>query len=116
MPAIIKTLHDIDNNIVYPDTIVQAVHMPDGQRTLMAEIEEIEDESCTTVFNVDGTITKTMTNSGMIITTEFGSDGTITDTCTYPDETVYYVKTTTFEDDGSIVVSKVYSDNSGGGD
>ena len=115
MPAIIKTLHDINNQIVYPDTVVTAVHMLDGKRTLQAEIEELEDESNTTVFNQDGSITKTMTNSGMIITTVFG-DGVITDTCTYPDETVYYVKTTTFNNDGSITVAKVYADNSGGGE
>ena len=111
MPAIIKTLHDIQNNIVYPDTVVTAVHMPDGHRTLLAELEEFEDGSNVTTFNADGSITKTMTNSGMVITTEFG-DGVITDTCVYPDETVYYTQTTTFNEDGSITVEKVYADNS----
>ena len=111
MPAIIKTLHDIENNIIYPDTVATAIHMPDGHRTLMDEIEEFADGSNTTVFNQDGSITKTMTNSGMVITTVFG-DGVITDTCVYPDETVYWVQTTTFNADGSITVEKVFADNS----
>lgn len=111
MPAIIKSLHDINNNIVYPETIVTAIHMPDGHRNLLDELAEFKDDSNVTVFNADGTITKTMINSGMVITTEFG-DGVITDTCRYPDETIYYTQTTTFNDDGSITVMKVYADNS----
>ena len=111
MPAIIKSLHDINNQLIYPETIVTAIHMPDGHRNLMDEIEEWMDGSNTTVFNQDGSITKTMTDSGMVITTVFG-DGVITDTCTYPDETLYYTQTTTFNNDGSITVAKVYADNS----
>ena len=111
MPAVIKSLHQKDNTIVYPETIVSAVHMPDGHRNLMDEIEEWMDGSNTTTFNQDGSITKVMTNSGMVITTVFG-DGVITDTCTYPDETPYYTQTTTFNQDGSITTLKVYADNS----
>ena len=124
MPAVIKSLHDITRDqttgeitgrmLVYPETVISAVHMLDGRRTLDDAIAEINDESNVTSFNQDGSITKVMTNSGMIITTEFG-DGVITDTCTYPDGvTVYYVKTTTFNQDGSITVSKVYADNTEG--
>ena len=127
MPAVIKSLHDAvraegatgsitSRTLVYPETIISAVHMLDGRRTLDDAIAELNDESNVTVFNQDGSITKTMTQSGMTITTEFG-DGVITDTCMYPDgETVYYVKTTTFNNDGSITVSKVYADNTGGDD
>ena len=112
MPATIVSLHDRSNALIYPETDVRAVHMPDGHRNLLAALEDINDESSVTVFNNDGSITKTMTNSGMIITTEFGeADGEIVETCTYADETVYYTKTVTFNDDGSITVSKVYADN-----
>lgn len=113
MPAKIVTLHDIDNEIMYPETIVSAVHMPDGRRTLQEDIEELEDGSCTITFNNDGSITQVMTNTGMIITTEFGeADGEIVETCTYADETPYYTQTTTFNGDGTITVSKVFADNS----
>jgi hypothetical protein len=87
--------------------------MPDGRRTLEDELEEIKDGSCEITFNEDGSITQEMTNSGMIITTEFGqADGVITETCTYADGTLYYTKTTTFNNDGTITISKVYADNS----
>ena len=113
MPAKIVSLHSKDNTIIYPETIVSAVHMPDGRRTLEADLEALEDGSCTIEFNEDGSITQIMTNTGMIITTEFGDvDGEIVETCTYADETPYYTKTTTFNDDGSITVSKVFADNS----
>ena len=115
MPAIIKSLHDINNQLIYPETVVTAVHMPDGHRNLLDVLEQIEDGSCVTVFNADGSITKTMTNSGIVITTEFG-DGVITDTAVYPDTTVYYVKTTTFTSDGSITVDYEFADNTGGGE
>ena len=124
MPAIIRSLHEVTRSsgadgditsrtLVYPDTIISAVHMLDGRRTLDDAIAELNDESNVTTFNQDGSITKTMTTSGMIITTTFG-DGVITDTCTYSDETPFYTKTTTFNDDGSITVSKVYADNTEG--
>lgn len=125
MPAVIRTIHDVTRDtsedgkgriigrtIVYPETIITAVHMPDGRRTLFDAIEQINDESSVTSFNNDGSITKVMTSSGMIIHTEFGN-GVITETCYYADgETVYYVKTTTFNNDGTITVSKIYADNS----
>jgi hypothetical protein len=125
MPAVIRTLHDVTRDtsedgkgriigrtIVYPETIITAVHMQDGRRTLDEEFEEIKDDSNETSFNSDGTITKVMTYTGMIAVTSFG-DGVITETCYYPDgETVYYVKTTTFNDDGSITTLKTYADNS----
>ena len=115
MPAKIVTLHDIENTIIYPETIASAIRMPDGRRSLLAELDDLNDESCVTEFNNDGTITKTMTNSGMVTTTSFNNDGSITDYCEYPDGTEYFTKTTTFNSDGSITVSKVYADNSGGG-
>lgn len=112
MPAIIRSLHQKDGTIVYPETIITAIHMQDGKRMLTEELEEIADGSCTIEFNADGSITQTMTNTGMIITTEFGeADGEIVETCQYPDETLYYTETTTFNDDGTITVSKVYEDN-----
>ena len=110
MPAKIVTLHDKENMIMYPETVIDAVHMPDGRRTLRTEIEQLEDDSSTTSFNQDGSITKVMTRSGMVITTEFG-DGVITETGTYSDETPYYTKTTTFNPDGTITVLKEYADN-----
>ena len=122
MPAIIKTLHEIIRDPetkeitgrvnVFPETIVSAVNMPDGKRTLLDKLDEISDESSVTRFNPNGSITKTMTNSGMISTTVFGN-GVITETCTYPDLTPYYTKTTTFNNDGSITVDKQYADNGG---
>ena len=113
MPAYIRTLQDKEGNQVYPDTVLRAVHMPDGKRTLEAELDELEDGSCDITFNADGSITQEMTNSGMIITTEFGeADGVITETCEYADHTLYYTKTTTFNDDGTVSVRKVYADNS----
>lgn len=111
MPAKIVTLHDKEDMIMYPETHVDAVHMPDGKRTLRAELEELEDDSKTIVFNNDGTITETKTNSGMYVITEFPPDGTVVETCYYSDETIYWVETTTFNDDGSITVEKVYADN-----
>ena len=119
MPAVIRSLHEIQRNsitkeitgrtIVYPETIISAVHMLDGKRTLEAELGELKDESSVTEFNNDGSITETMTNTGMIITTVFNSDGSITETCEYPDRSTYYTKTTTFNADGSITVDKVYA-------
>ena len=53
MPAKIVSLHSKDNTIIYPETIVSAVHMPDGRRTLQADIEELENGSCTITFNDD---------------------------------------------------------------
>ena len=128
MPAVIKTIHGVERDpsengkgriigrtIIYPETIVTAVHMPDGSRTLAEEIGEIKDDSNVTSFEDDGTITKVMTNTGMITVTSFG-DGVITETCYYPDgETVYYVKTTTFEDNGDITTLVTYADNNEGG-
>ena len=111
MPAKIGTLHNKANEIIYPETIVSAVHMLDGKRDLQAEIEQLQDESKTIVFNNDGTITQTMTHSGMYIITEF-EEGAVVETCYYSDDTVYWTMTTSFEQDGSIVVSKVYADNS----
>lgn len=113
MPAKIVSLHNKAHDILYPDTMIDAVHMPDGYRTLRAELEEMNDGSCEIVFNNDGSITQTMTNTGMIITTEFGeADGTFIERCTYPDGTLYYTETTRFNNDGTITVSKVYADNS----
>lgn len=112
MPATIRTLRDKAGSNIYPETIVSAINMPDGKRTLLAELDEIKDESSTTVFNADGSITKTMTNSGLIITTSFNGN-VVTETCTYGDHTLYYTKTTTFNIDGSITVDKEYADNGG---
>lgn len=128
MPAVIKTIHGVERDrsedgkgkiigrtIIYPETIVTAVHMPDGRRNLLDELAEMKDDSNVTSFNNDGSITKVMTNSGMIIKTEFGA-GVITETCYYSDgETVYYVKTTTFEDNGDITTLVTYADNNEGG-
>ena len=108
MPATIRTLVDKAGNNVFPETIVSAVNMPDGTRTLLDELDQLEDESSVTTFNADGTITKVMTTSGMIITTSF-SGNTVTDVCTYPDLSPYYTKTTTFNADGTITVAKVYA-------
>ena len=115
MPAKVISLHNISNELCYPETIATAVHMPDGKRDLIDELEEIKDGSCTIEFNNDGSITQTMTNSGMYIVTEFGAvDGVITETAYYSDATLYYTETTTFNSDGTITVDKVYEDNSGG--
>ena len=109
MPARIATLHDIDNTIMYPETIISAVHMPDGKRTLQAELEQIEDESRTIEFNADGTITTTYTNSGMYIVTSF-TNGEVVEVCYNSDASEYYTMTTSFNADGSITVSKVYAE------
>lgn len=126
MPAVIRSLHCVERDsgpygkitnrtLLYPETIISAIHMLDGKRTLDDAITEFDDDSSVTTFNQDGSITKVMTRSEMIITTVFG-EGVIIETCTYSDETPYYVKTTTFNDDGSITISKEYADNSGGDD
>lgn len=112
MPATIRTLVDYSGGNIYPETIVSAVNMPDGKRTLLAELDEIKDESQTITPNANGTITTVMTNSGLIITTSF-SGNVVTETCTYADHTPYYVKTTTFNADGSITVDKQYANNGG---
>lgn len=112
MPATIRTIVDASGGNIFPETIVSAVNMPDGRRTLLSELDEIKDESSVTEFNSDGTITKTMTNSGMIITTSF-SGNVVTESCTYSDLTPYYTKTTTFNLDGSITVDKQYASNGG---
>ena len=120
MPAKIRSIHEIERDsqtgaitgrtLIYPDTIVSAIHMLDGKRTLDDALGDLEDDSSVTVFNQDGSITRTMTRSGMVITTVFG-DNVITETCTYSDSTPYYIKTTTFNDDGSITVDKEFADN-----
>ena len=125
MPAKIRSLHEITRDattgaitgrtLVYPDTIVSAIHMSDGKRTLEDALGDLADDSSVTTFNQDGSITKTMTKSGMIHTTVFG-DNVITETCTYSDETPYYIQTTTFNQNGSITVVKTYADNTGGDD
>lgn len=112
MPATIRTLVDHDGNNIYPETIVSAINMPDGKRTLLSELDELKDESSVTEFNADGSITKTMSTSGLIITTSFASN-VVTETATYADHTPYYTKTTTFNADGSITVNKVYANNGG---
>jgi len=60
-------------------------------------------ESCTTVFNADGSITETY--SDRIKTTEFETDGTITETLSDLNGTAYATKTVTFNSDGSITES-----------
>lgn len=112
MPATIRTIVDVNGDNIFPETIVSAVNMPDGKRTLLSELDEMKDESSETVFNSDGSVTKTMTTSGMIITTSFGAN-VVTETCTYSDMTPYYTKTTTFNSDGSITVVKQYANNGG---
>lgn len=113
MPAVIRSLHNINGVIVYPETIVSAVHMLDGKRTLQSEIDQLLDESKTIVFNADGTITTTYTLSGLYIVTSF-EEGAVVESCYYPDDTLYYTITTTFNPDGSISVVKEYADNSEG--
>ena len=115
MPAVIRSIKQHDGTLVYPETIVSAVHMMDGKRTLEAAVEELIDDSSVTEFNSDGSITQTMTKSGMIKTTQFLSNGSIVETCDYSDHTNYYTKTTTFNNDGSITVDVVFADNAGGG-
>ena len=111
MPAKLVSLHNIDNELIYPETIVTAVHMPDGQRNLIDAIADINDESCTYAFNNStGGFTKTMTSSSMVITVTF-SGNTVTEVCKYSDDTTYYTKTTTYNSNGSVTVSKVYADN-----
>lgn len=119
MPAQIRTLHDIvrdsetgavtARNLVYPETIVTAVHMPDGSRTLMEEMEEIKDGSCTVSDIGTAEVTQTMTNSGMVIK-QTRSGNVITEVCTYPDDTEYYTKTITLNE-GGYTVATVYADN-----
>ena len=113
MPAKIVSLHNKDNDLIYPETIVTAVHMLDGKRTLQSEIDQLLDESKTITFNNDGTITTTYTLSGLYIVTSF-EDGAVVESCYYPDNTLYYTITTTFNSDGSISVVKEYEDNSEG--
>ena len=112
MPATIRSLINKAGTNIYPETIVSAVNMPDGRRTLEIELDEIKDDSSTTTFNSDGTITKVMALSGLIITTAF-TGNIVTETAVYSDRTPYYVKTTTFNNDGSITVEKVYANNGG---
>ena len=115
MPAVIRSLKQKDGTIVYPETIVSAINMLDGRRTLLSTLDELVDDSSLTEFNSDGSITQTMTKTGMVKHTVFNSDGSITETCNYADTTNYYVKTTTFNSDGSISVNVIFADNSGGG-
>ena len=112
MPATIRSLVNKAGANIYPETIVSAVNMPDGRRTLETELDEIKDDSSTTVFNSDGSITKTMTKTGLVITTSF-SGSVVTETAVYADRTPYYTKTTTFNVDGSITTAKVYANNGG---
>ena len=115
MPAVIRSLKQKDGTIVFPETIVTAINMQDGKRRLVDALEEVIDDSSVTEFNSDGSITQTMTKSGMVKTTVFNNDGSITETCNYADTTNYYVKTTTFNNGGSITVDVQFADNSGGG-
>lgn len=57
-------------------------------------------ENSTTVFNADGSITKTYTD-GRVTITVFNADGSIVETTT-KDNVVMVTKTTTFNEDGSI--------------
>ena len=111
MPATIRTLQDKAGGNIYPETIISAVNMLDGKRTLDNALEDISDDSCVISFN-NGGVTKTMTNSGMIIQTTFANN-VVTETCRYSDLTLYYTKTTTFNTDGSITVDKQYANNGG---
>ena len=109
MSAKIVELKNIEEELIYPVTAAKAVWMPDGQTTLYDEFSDYRDDTAHIVFNSDGTIEKTL-GSGKKVVTSFETDGSIKDTCTYEDGGVYYVKTTKFNEDGSIDVSIEYTE------
>lgn len=107
MSARIKELKDKDDNKLYPVTVVDAVYMPDGQTKLLEEVMSTGDRSYELTFSSNG-YTKTLENGDKIVAT-FGANN-LTEVYKYADNTVYYTKTTTFDDNGSISVNIEYEE------
>ena len=107
MSARIKELKDINDNKLYPVTVVDAIYMPDGKTKLLEEVMSTGDRSYELVFNNSGYV-KTLEN-GDTITATFGSNDLV-EVYKYADGTEYYTKTTTFNDNGSISATIEYSE------
>lgn len=108
MIAKIKDLKDHEGNRIYPVTRADAVYLPNGKFNFIDELQNLREESGKTEFLEDGSIKKTL-DTGVVIVTEFG-DGIVTETAKTADGTPYYVKTTTFNADGSIDTKFEYSE------
>lgn len=107
MSARIKELKDINDNKIYPVTVLDAVYMPDGKSTVLGELMSTNDRAYELAFNSNGYV-KTLEN-GDKITATFGSNN-LTEVYKYADGTEYYTKTTTFNDNGSISATIEYSE------
>lgn len=103
MSAIIKELIDKLGNKIYPITKASAVFMRNGVDSVQRILEDQIDQDTQIVFATDS-ITTTLA-SGSVILTEFLSDGSIRETTTNSDNVVVEVKTTTFNNDGSISIT-----------
>lgn len=107
MSAKIQDLHDIDNTIIYPTTVVQAVYMPDQKTTIYDELESMRDESYTLSYPSTSTIRKTYTESGMYVNVSFGTN-TMTEICYKANGREYWRRVTTYGSNGNVTVDTVY--------
>lgn len=113
--ANIKVKTDTDYNQIYLSSVADLIgyeniyvegitNVNQALDTLIANMRLSNDNSNTTVFGSDGSITQTYDNGKKIATT-FNTDGSITEALTYTDVNGVIkikTKTTTFNSDGSI--------------
>lgn len=86
-----------DAELLYRDTATKHVCVSGGNSS-----SSNLGDSTTTVFNSDGSITETYTETSSYIKTVFEDNGSITETLYDSTGTTSEVKITTFNDDGSI--------------
>jgi hypothetical protein len=103
MSAYVRELKDNNGDTVYPPSLADAIYMKNGVDTVGRILEDQIDQNTNIVFGT-GTITETLA-SGSVVLTEFMQDGSIRETTTNKDGVVVQIKTTTFNDDGSISIT-----------
>lgn len=102
MSAYVRELQDNDGNTIYPVTRARAVFMPGGTDTVERILGDMQDQGATIAFT-GNKITKTLA-SGNSVETVFSDDGNITETTKNENGDVVQIKTTTFNEDGSIEI------------
>lgn len=93
MSARIKELKDINDNKIYPVTVIDAVYMPDGKRKLLDEVKSTGDRAYS-IYHITNGYRKTYENGDQVTVTYDGMN--IREEYKYADGSVYYVKTKTF--------------------
>ena len=104
MSAVVKQLRDDEGTLVYPVTKASAVYMPNGVDTVVRELTDMGDYNTRIEFSGKG-INKTLA-SGCTSFTEF-NDGSIKEVVKDADGAIIKIKTTKFNDDGSIEIEVV---------